>query len=149
VKRALGLAALILIAPAAARAASCTVTANPVAFGVYLPFSATPANSTGSVMLNCRSFYGTYTIALNAGLHGGGSFSNRRMSSGGSFLSYQLYTDAAHTMVWGDGTSGSVIVSAYCYGSCTSTQSVYGRLPALQVAAPGSYADTTTVTVSY
>src|SRR5712691_6094979 len=97
---AFGLAALVLLAPAMARAA-CTVTANPVAFGVYLPFSATPTDSTGSVQVNCiGSFNSPFTIALNAGLHSGGSFANRRMISGGSFLSYQLYSDAARTTVW-------------------------------------------------
>jgi spore coat protein U-like protein len=143
-------AALVLLAPATARAA-CTVTATPVTFGVYIPFSGVATNSTGSVTVHCNGAYtNPYRIALNAGLNsGGGSFANRRMKSGVSFLSYQLYTDAAHTIIWGDGTGGSVVVSVSCTGNCTKTQTVYGRIPALQGVAPGGYVDTTTVTVSF
>jgi spore coat protein U-like protein len=138
---------VLLLVPVAARA-QCTVTATAVSFGTYLPFSGTPADSTGSVTVGCRLF-GPYTVSLNAGLHASGSFSNRRMSSGPGFMSYQLYTNATRTTVWGDGTGGTSVVSAFCSRVCNTNYSVYGRIPARQVVNPGTYTDTILVTVTF
>jgi hypothetical protein len=61
--RAASLAVLLLLVPAAAQA-HCSVTATPVNFGIYLPFSATPTDSTGSVKVDCVVGVGDYTISL-------------------------------------------------------------------------------------
>lgn len=142
-RRAARLAALALVVAAPARA-TCTVTATPVAFGAYLPFSAAPTDSTGTVSLHCGP-PADVVIALSTG--GSGSYASRLMASGGSHLNYQLYSNAARTTVWGDGTGGTVTVSESVTGSETST--VYGRIPALQGVAPGFYVDTITVTVTF
>lgn len=139
------LEALILLLPVAARA-QCTVTAAPVSFGTYVPFSATPDDATGSVRVACSNFSGGYTIALGSG---GGTISARRMASGSATLQYQLYTTAARTTVWGNGTGGSVVVSGSCFFLCSQIYSVHGRIPARQVARPGTYVDTITVTVTF
>ncbi|MHB1321905.1 MAG: spore coat protein U domain-containing protein, partial [Acidithiobacillus ferrivorans] len=34
-------------------------------------------------------------------------------------------------------------------GSCSSSNTVYGRIPALQAPSPGAYTDTITVTITY
>lgn len=137
--------AALLLLPAAARA-QCAVTAAPVSFGTYLPFSPTAADATGSVRVACTNFMGGYTIALGSG---GGSIPARRMASGSAALQYQLYTTAARSTVWGNGTGGSVIVSGSCLVLCSQTYSVYGRIPARQSARPGTYTDTITVTVTF
>ena len=153
-KRKLALAALLIFAPTAVDAA-CSVTATGVAFGTYVPSAA--SNSTGTVTVSCSATLGllfNWTIALNAGVNSGGSFSNRRMASGNSYLSYQLYTDSGHTTVWGDGTSGTATVSGNCLISflgipCSGSATVYGQIPALQNPSPGAYTDTITVTITY
>lgn len=143
-------ACVLLAAPASALAASCTVTATALSFGIYKPISGSYKNSSGTINVKCTSFTGTMTIALSAGLNSGGNFSNRRMNAGGNYLGYQLYTNSARTMVWGDGTGGTSVVSKTCSGSCTRTPTVYGQIPASQTTAvPGVYSDTTTVTVTY
>jgi spore coat protein U-like protein len=144
----LGWAAFMLLGSVAARA-QCSVTATPVSFGTYLPFSAMPTDSTGGVAVACRGFRGPYTIALNTGLSGSGSFANRRMRRSNFFLPYQLYTNAARNLVWGDGTSGTAAVSGTCLGVCSNLDTVYGRIQARQVARPGAYADTIVVTVTF
>jgi spore coat protein U-like protein len=149
--RKLTLAALMLLAPAAAQTA-CTVSASGVAFGVYNPFSATATDATGTVTLSCSiaSGLGGYNIALGTG--GSGSYAGRRMSSGSSILHYQLYLDAAHSQIWGDGTGGSSIVAGadnIPLLSGTSIRQVYGRIAARQVASPGPYTDVIVVTVTY
>jgi spore coat protein U-like protein len=147
------LVALLILTPAVGQAASCTASSTGIAFGTYVPSST--SNSTGTVTISCSSVMGgslSYTIALNAGVNSGGSFSNRRMSSGSSYLSYRLYTDATYSQVWGDGTGGTSTVSGTCsgsMGSCSSSKTVYGRIPALQNPSPGAYTDTITVTVTY
>ncbi len=132
-----------LALPWAAHAQTCTVSVTPVNFGNYSPFAAA-LDSTGQVSVNCTGV-ASYTVTMNAGIHGGGSFVGRRMSNGQSALSYQLYSDAARTMVWGDGSGGSTSVSAPSSGALT----VYGRVPARQNVSAGAYSDTILVTIDY
>ena len=150
---------LMLMVPSSSYAAACTVSSAGVAFGRYVPASGTNDRSTGTVTISCSGLLGLllpyvpYTISLNSGLYSGGIFSNRRMFSGSSYLSYQLYSNSAGTTVWGDGTGGSSTVSGTCtaiLGNCSSSKTIYGLIPALQSGvAPGTYSDTVTVTVSY
>jgi spore coat protein U-like protein len=155
--RLLLLAVLALLPPAAAHAATCTVAATAISFGTYIPSNASPTDNTGTVTVTCSALLQTvnYTIALNQGLNSGGSFANRRMKSGTSFLSYQIYNNSTRTTVWGDGTGGTSTVSGSfnCAVSCTNTKrnhTAYGRLPALQwTASPGTHTDTITVTITF
>jgi spore coat protein U domain-containing protein, fimbrial subunit CupE1/2/3/6 len=152
--RALLLAALCILVPAAARAASCTISGTGVAFGTYIPSSPGPTDNTGTVTVTCTALFQTvqYSIALNAGVNSGGSFANRRMSNGAAFLLYQLYSDSTHTTIWGDGTGGTVTVSdSYGCFFCNTSRNytVFGRIPALQWVNPGLYSDTIVATVTF
>ena len=156
-RRVFCLAILAFLLPAAAQAATCTVSATGIAFGTYIPSNASPTDRTGTVTVTCSAALQTvnYTVALNAGLNSGGSFANRRMKNGTSLLSYQIYSNSARTTVWGNGTGGSSTVSGSfnCLVACTNTKrnhTAYGRLPALQwTASPGAHSDTITVTVTF
>jgi spore coat protein U-like protein len=148
-KRIFLLAAVMLLAPATGQAV-CSVSASGVAFGVYNPFAGAPTNATGTVTVSCSRFFGAYSVALNGGLNGGGNSSSRRMTTGTVLLRYQLYMDAAHSAVWGDGTGGNVTVNAgTCFSNCNTTYAVHGRIPARQAAGPGTYGDTILVTVTF
>lgn len=147
---------LALLLPAAAHAATCTVSATAISFGTYIPSTPGPTDNTGSVSVSCSAVFQvvSYSIALNAGVNSGGSFGNRRMSSGGSNLSYQIYTSPARTTVWGDGTGGTSTVSdSYgCFFCVNQNRNYidYGRLPGLQwTVAPGLHTDTITATVTF
>jgi spore coat protein U-like protein len=149
-------AVLAFLLPATAQAATCTVSATAISFGTYIPSTPGPTDNTGSVSVSCSAVFQTvsYAIALNAGVNSGGSFGNRKMSSGGSALSYQIYTSSARTTVWGDGTGGTSTVSdSYaCFFCVNQSRSYvdYGRLPGLQwTAAPGVHSDTITATVTF
>ncbi|MDR3532446.1 MAG: spore coat U domain-containing protein [Rhodopila sp.] len=149
-KRIIGLVMFMLFAPTAESWAQCSVGVGaPVSFGTYLPLAAIRQTSVGSLTVGCSSFTGSYTISFDVGLYSGGSFSNRRMSSGSDDLLYQLYTDAAYTTVWGDGSGGTVTVSGSCVGTCSASYNVYGQVPARQPASPGTYTDAITVTISF
>lgn len=89
-----------------------------------------------------------FTVGFNQGV-GGTGVSNRLMRSPSTTgtVSYQLYRDAARTLVWGN-TIGSDTASGMGNGQQQNI-SVYGRLPVQTGVAPGNYSDTITVTVTY
>jgi spore coat protein U-like protein len=70
------------------------------------------------------------------------------MTSGLNLLNYSIYTNASHTTVWGDGTSGSSVVSGSGILGVTS-HTAYGQIPASQTADAGVYADVVTVNLNY
>jgi spore coat protein U-like protein len=98
------------------------------------------------------------TITLSTGL--AGSYTQRQMANGTHRLSYNLYSGVARRTVWGDGTAGTVAVPAYAAGSVSVNGNqtrafdnpgltIYGRIPAGQDVAIGSYSDTITLTLSF
>ncbi len=126
--------------------ASCSVSATDLAFGVYDPFSATDIDGTVTLTVLCTNTT-DYDIGLDEGTGGGATVTTRVMESGANDLTYSLYQNTQRTTVWGD-TVGVDTVSDTGTGS-NQTFTVYGRLFALQNAAPGSYSDTVTVTVTF
>ena len=138
-------------------AVSCQVSATGPAFGVYNPLSASAALANGIVTATCTLLSGsTTTVSLTSSYSTGasGSYSNRTLLSGSSVLNYNLYYDAAYTQIRGDGTDGSQTGGA----TMTLTRSnptqeasstIYGRIPAGQDVAAGTYLDTIVVTVNY
>jgi spore coat protein U domain-containing protein, fimbrial subunit CupE1/2/3/6 len=144
------LGALLWAAPAAAQVPACAqVTAVPVAFGAYDERVATPVNGTGQVRVQCDAGV-NYQVSLDPGAHSGGTFSPRVMGdAGGQYkLQYNLYLDGARTIIWGDGTGLTQVVTGVAQGAQDILQ-VYGRIFALQPVGVGLYADTVTVTVDY
>jgi len=133
-------------------AATCTVSSNPLTFGTYTPGG---GNLNANTTLAVRCSHGApFTVAMDAGT-GGGSLLQRFLTSGAARLQYNLYTSAARTTVWGDGSVNSAVVTGTgkgLSGSETITETVYGQLPdtlANQQLAPGLYTDTIRITVSY
>jgi len=127
-------------------AAGCTVTTTAVNFGIY--WGDFDLSSTGSIGVAC-TVAGTVVqqVQLSAGVGGNITFGNRNMVSATNKISYNLYTDAAHSMIWGDGSNGSFIQSNLVSGPAASAITVYGLMPANQVVVPGTYTDTVVVTV--
>jgi spore coat protein U-like protein len=136
-----------------ALAAGCSVAATAVNFGTYNPLSGTPDDAAGTVTFSCDLLVGlfmSWTVSLSTG--NSGSYSPRLLNKGVSTLSYNLYTSAARSSVWGDGTGVTSVVSdqrTLVIGSNTYNYPVYGRIPIGQDAAAGSYTDTIVVTVNY
>ena len=91
--------------PAAAQGNSCTISTTSVAFGSYDVFSGANVDSTGTVTINCGSSVRNLTVSLSKGASG--TYANRTMVKSGENLAYNLYTNAACTIVWGDGTAGT------------------------------------------
>ena len=141
------LAALLIHAPAQA---ACTVTTVSVAFGAYDPTTGTADDSVGSATAQCKRNDPAPNIALSTG--GSGTYSPRRMTGGVWTLNYNLYTNVARTIVFGDGTGGTATVNppgVNVPGNTDYTATIYGRIPALQNVGAGGYTDTITVTVTW
>lgn len=125
---------------------NCTIAAGTLSFGAYDPLTANAATNldmTGSFTVSCTN--GTpYTISLDAGANGGKSAAaTRAMASGTNYLGYEIYSDSGRTTIW---TSGSSVTST---SKAPATLTVYGRIPAGQDAAVGSYSDTVVETVTF
>jgi spore coat protein U-like protein len=132
--------------------ANCAITATDLNFGDYLP-SAGDVSVQSSLSVRCTN--GTpYTVSLNAGSTTGGSITQRLMANGANRLQYNLYTDAARTTVWGDGTTGSrpAGTGSGLQPARAVDYPVYGLLPdsaTNQDAPVGVYADVVTATVVF
>ena len=143
------------LAMPAAASHTCLVTSLPVSFGVYDPLSVSALDGSGRVDVTCTLLIGSsdsvaYSIQLSTG--GAGSYSPRQMSGVGSPLSYNLYRDASRTLVWGDGSGGTVTnTDSYTLGLVPELRSyvVYGRVASGQGAAAGVYADSVLVTLEF
>jgi spore coat protein U-like protein len=142
---------LVLIAGAVeALAASCTIASVAgVALGTYDVFDAAPVDSTGTITYECTGVVETDTVQITVSTGGGGTFSPRAMSAGAETLSYNLYLDAARTVLWGDGTAGTSTYGPLQPAEGQTAVTVFGRVPAGQDVAAGSYSDTVVITVIF
>ncbi|HYI48983.1 MAG TPA: spore coat U domain-containing protein [Allosphingosinicella sp.] len=128
--------------------ANCTVSTSPLAFGDVDSTSASDVDAAGGLSITCTNGSG-WTASADVGSGSGASFANRRMTSGANLLNYNIYTTAARTVVWGDGTGSTATIGGTGSGSAQAV-TVYGRVAGGQTSVPiGSYADTVSVTVTY
>lgn len=126
---------------------SCRTTLTDLAFGNATLFSG-QMDATTTIALSCGPGV-NYSVAIDNGRYFNGQ---RRMYGGvpilglGSYVSYQLYRNAARTQVWG-ATAGTMVTGTTpANGKASLT--VYGRVPNSVVFAR-PYQDTVTVTVNF
>lgn len=150
--------ALALCSAAAPAAVICRIVSGAaIAFGTYDILSPAANDSQTSVLVTCERDGGpqhiTVTMALEQGAYGG-SINDRRMVNGtnpGQYLSYGLYRDSGRTNVWGFSSgvnTESRPLSVPNKESASVTFIIYGRVPAQQDVAVGSYTDVVQVTVT-
>src|ERR1700737_939549 len=129
----------------------CTIGAFSIAFGAYDPFAGASLNQNGTVTIICTK--GTSgTVSFDLGINASGVV--RRMKdtgAGTNFLTYEVYTDAAHTTVWnavntvalGPAVSKNTALTATAYGQVAAGQDVQAGAAGL------SYQDTLVATVTF
>lgn len=137
-----------LAAPVASGAQTCWFTAAPdISFGNYDPTSPTPNDASGVFQFDCLNAGGGPSVRAEVLLSAGvGTFAQRRMEQGTARLNYNLYSDAALTSIFGDGTPPSVTVADVARQIDIL---IYGRIPIDQWVDAGPYADTITITINY
>jgi spore coat protein U-like protein len=133
----------------AARAATCSFTVTPVAFGPVDVTANAAVDTTATVSVTCSGLaLTTVQVCVNLGAGSGGATNaaNRFMKSGTNQLRYSLYSNAARTAVWGSdlwagaGAGSFSINVPLLLGTNTVTQTLYGRVFSGQQTVPaGSY----------
>ena len=126
--------------------AVCAVTATDLNFGTYTSSTGTPLQGTTLLRATCTPG-STYNVGLNEGTSPGATVNQRRMVSGPQVLNYQLYSDSARSVIWGN-TTGTDTVTGLGTGMAQD-HTVFGAIPAAQVVPAGDYGDTITVRVYY
>ena len=128
--------------------AVCSLTSSSISFGNYDVFNTSPLDTNGSIVYRCGNADNNISISLDKG--GASSFNPRRMLKGSEALTYNLFLDAARTVIWGDGTSGT---QTYFIKNPPNNQDVtvpvYGRIPTGQSVSKGIYSNTITVTINF
>ena len=128
--------------------AVCSLSSTSISFGNYDVFNTSPLDTNGSIVYRCGNADNNISISLNQG--GASSFNPRRMLNGSQALNYNLYLDAARTIIWGDGTDGT---QTYFIKNPPNNQDVtvpvYGRVPTGQSVSKGAYGNTITVTINF
>jgi spore coat protein U-like protein len=73
------------------------------------------------------------------------------MVQGPNALAYNLFREAARVTVWGDGSGGTQVVTVGDSGPPGNpvTVTIFGRVPAGQWVAAGTYADTLVLTIEF
>ncbi len=126
-------------------AATCTInSASTLNFGT-LGVLASNTDQTSTIQVACTNTT-PYNIGLDAGTGSGATVATRKLTSGSAGQLLALQRQRTHH-VWGT-TIGTDTVAATGSGAAQS-YTVYGRIPAQTTPAPGNYADTITVTVTY
>lgn len=148
------IALFLFAAPARAANISCSpVSMSALAFGTVNP-AASQTTASATLGYSCNNISNqtfSATLCFSIGEPGGGPTNPRLMSDGaGHTLQFQLYQDAAHSIVWGSSVLGAntpLQVNITIGGKSTASGSatLYGQVLGNQTSAiPGSYTDSYT-----
>lgn len=152
----LALAAMLVAAIAtpaeACTLCSCTTSTTALNFGNYDPVTASPDDASAAVSIDCSGVVSLFgLVEVKAGTGQSSSFAQRTMRRLGVSLNYNLFANSPRTQILGDGTGGTTTVTSSLNGLLFFSTSVpvYGRAPAGQWVAAGTYTDTIQITVQY
>ena len=124
----------------------CTIASiADLDFGSQSGFVDTALNYTTALSMNCVRRT-AWQVSLDNGQYASGNL-RRMRNAAGQYLTYELYRDAARSQRWGS-TLNSDTQTGTGTGS-TQSLTLYGKVPAPQTPAPGSYSDVVKVTVTY
>ena len=127
----------------------CTIETRPLSFGNYDTEANGPLDAVAQVIYTCNNQAKKIRIEMTTGVSA--QFTPRYMSAGpGASLAYNIYLDATHQTVWGQGIYGTDVY--YENNPPNGTPVVipaYGRIPARQNVEPGEYVDVLNVRVLF
>ncbi len=161
-------AIILLAAPLrfayAVQSITCTPAATTIAFGAYDVLSGLTVPAAGSFTVTCVSTGGGFgrTVTWTAKIPAPGTTARQmKPPSGTDVVTYNVYTDSARTIIWGDGTGGTQTSTNTLFvprnGSATSAAiNYYGLITPggqdVSAASPGpaptTYSQGLTITVT-
>lgn len=118
---------------------------NNLTFPTYDPFSETDTIGTTTMTVRCTNGL-SYDVKMGTGTGTGATFATRKMTfNSTNTLNYTLLT--ATDAIWGDGTSGSSVVTNIGDGN-TQTITIKGKIYKAQTSSKvGTYSDTVALTI--
>lgn len=139
---------------------SCSVATSGVAFGNYEQLNPANTISMGTADITCSDIGGagalnvTLAVAISASATSGTVATRQMVLAGGAErLNYNLYRDAALTLVWGDtpGIDDLTLpkLKVPNNGTISTTVTIYGGIPPGQDVYAGSYSDNNVLTIFY
>lgn len=127
----------------------CTIDTRPLSFGTYDPEANAELDALAQVIYTCNNHAKKIRIEMTTG--GSNQFSPRHMSASAvDHLDYNIYLDATHQTIWGQGLYGTDVY--YENNPPNGTPVIvpaYGRILARQNPATGQYADALIVRVLF
>ncbi|HSI55144.1 MAG: spore coat U domain-containing protein [Ramlibacter sp.] len=128
--------------------AVCSVTASNLDFGVYATQTASPKQASTVLRATCTPGT-TYQLGLNEGTTAGATVTQRKLvSASNATLNYQLYSDSARSVIWGN-TPGTDTVTGLPGTGLAQDYTVFGSIPPSQAAPAEEFGDTITVRIYY
>jgi len=132
----------------------CEIETHPLAFGNYDPLTGRAVDALGSLRYRCMRVGRPETTALRdvriEMSRGASNSYDRQMFSGADQLRYNVYLDATHTTVWGDGSSNTdYYLDRHPPNNSPVTVPIYGHIFPLQDVAAGNYVDVLEVTILF
>jgi spore coat protein U-like protein len=127
---------------------ACVIgSATNINFGTVGVIGATGVSATGTITATC-TLLAPYNVGLNQGAGTGATIGARLMTSAAAAtVTYSLYQDASHLLVWGN-TIGTNTVASVGTGTAQAF-TVFGLVPSQTTPAANVYNDTITVTLTF
>lgn len=123
---------------------TCNVSAQDLNFGSRGVLS-TNTDAASQLSVNCTTGL-PYAVGLSGGTGNLPPTARRMTRTGGQYITYGLYQDAARSTAWGSATGATLGGTG---SGVAQTINVYGRVPPQTTPSPGVYSDTVAVTVTY
>src|SRR5262245_2462510 len=133
---------LAIVCPARVGAMSCAILSGAgLRYGTYDVFSPVPLDSAGALTIRCSSVVDGDLLSIQLSGGESGRFVPRAMRHNDARLEYNLFLDAARTVVWGDGASGTSTYTLQPVNNQTLSVPIYGRVWPRQNVPAGTYDD--------
>jgi len=140
---------LMSAAPTTSGNRICRIETRPLSFGVYDPLATTDTDALGQVIYTCGNLsssslaQGAKAVRIELETGSSNQYVVRMMTAGHpDHLEYNIYLDATHRIVWGNGTNGT---DAYIDNSPPNRTPVvvpaFGRIRGRQDVPAGEYID--------
>lgn len=127
--------------------ASCVIEeVNNLNFGTVPGLITSNKDQTTNFNFTCTKTT-PWKVSLDNGLHANGTTRRMRLGATNNYVQYELYSDAARSLRWGNTLDTDTVNDTGTGGKQNLT--IYGRVPAPQSVPSGSYSDTITVTITY
>ncbi len=126
---------------------ACTISAANLVFPDYDPFAAADTTGTSTVTLTC-SKNTSYSVTLSPGSSTTFPATRTMKGTGTHTIDYNIFTEVAHTNVWGD-SSGGVAVANFAPSKAPFNLTMYGNITLGQDVYVDNYSDSITATVTF